>query len=169
MLWTKETKVQDGFWTDLLNCNAPWCVCYLSQTEVDSFTVSLHSPSGRHLPVVRVAQWDCQWPSKRWKFPPVSWANNSLRLRQSQPIFRPANNRRRGQPVGGHVLTPLTALRPPGKDCIAVEDWVDAAWWQETWEYQLHWDIPDHYGCSGTVPLPSFLWRHMGTMASQIQ
>ena len=30
--------------------------------DVDSFTVSLHSPNGRHLPAVRAVQGDCQWP-----------------------------------------------------------------------------------------------------------
>ena len=30
--------------------------------SLDSFTVSLHSPNGRHLPVIRAVQGDFQWP-----------------------------------------------------------------------------------------------------------
>ena len=32
-----------------------------SMTRIDYFTVSLHSPNGRHLPAVKAAQGDCQW------------------------------------------------------------------------------------------------------------
>ena len=31
---------------------------------LDSFTVPLHSPNGRHLPAIRAVQGDCQWPVK---------------------------------------------------------------------------------------------------------
>ena len=31
---------------------------------LESFTVSLHSPNGRHLPAIRAVQGDCQLPLK---------------------------------------------------------------------------------------------------------
>ena len=31
---------------------------------IDSFTVSLHSPNGGHLPALRAVQGDCQWPRR---------------------------------------------------------------------------------------------------------
>ena len=34
---------------------------------IDSFTVSLHSPNGRHMPAIRAVQGDCQWPLKHSK------------------------------------------------------------------------------------------------------
>ena len=72
----------------------------------DSFTVSLHSTNGRHLPAIRAVQGD--WLSvtseKQWKFPPVMWA--TMQLRQSQPIFRPANHKSWYQPNGSRVSYP---------------------------------------------------------------
>ena len=41
---------------------------------------------------------------KQWKFPPVTWAENLLQPRHSQPIFRPANHKRVCQPIGVDVL-----------------------------------------------------------------
>ena len=62
--------------------------------RLDSFTVYLHRPNGRHLPAVRSVQGDYRWPNlKRWKFSPVTWAHNLLCLRYSQPVFRPASHR----------------------------------------------------------------------------
>ena len=64
---------------------APWTL--LSGTLsmfLDPFTVSLHLP----------VQGDCQWPlTKMWKFPPVTWAHNPLRMRKIQPIFWPTNHK----------------------------------------------------------------------------
>ena len=62
---------------------------------VHPFTVSLHSPNGRHLPVVRAVQGDCQWPLKNGgnpqqsREPRIHWT-----LRQLQSIFRPTNYNR---------------------------------------------------------------------------
>ena len=36
---------------------------------LDAFTVSLHSPNGRHLPAVRAMQGDCQWFIKTMEIP----------------------------------------------------------------------------------------------------
>ena len=62
---------------------------------IDSFTVSLHIPNGRHLPAVRDVQGDCQWALKNegnshWlrELTNASWHN------QSQLIFRPINHKR---------------------------------------------------------------------------
>ena len=55
--------------------------------EVNSFTISLHSPNVRYclsLGTVIDAQ-------KHWKFPPVTW---TMRLMQFQPISRPTNRKR---------------------------------------------------------------------------
>ena len=56
-------------------------------TGLDSFTVSLHSHN------VRDVQVDCQWPSRRWKFPPVTRVHNALPHKQSCPIFRATNHK----------------------------------------------------------------------------
>ena len=57
-------------------CGSCWCVQGCSRQlsigvsdhnnawELDSLTVSLHNPNGRHLPAVRAVQGDCQWPLK---------------------------------------------------------------------------------------------------------
>ena len=50
---------------------------------LDPFTVSLHHPNGRHLLAIKALYGDCQWSPK----------NNSLQLRQSQLILRPANHK----------------------------------------------------------------------------
>ena len=48
-----------------------------------------------NLPAVKAVRGDCQRPLKnRWKFPPVTWAHNPLRLRQSQSIFNLVNHTR---------------------------------------------------------------------------
>ena len=44
------------------------------QPAIDSFTVSLHRPNRRHLPVIRAVLWGCQWPLKN--------GGNSHRLRE---------------------------------------------------------------------------------------
>ena len=65
----------------------------MEYTPVDSFTVSLHSPNGRHLPAVRAVQGDCQWPLKnggnsRWSWEPkmhCDWGiPNYIEISQSQ-------------------------------------------------------------------------------------
>ena len=78
---------------------------------LDSFTVSMHSPNGRHLPVISTVQGDCHWPLQN-----TSQASLQMHCstRQSQSIFRPTNHRL-VMPAKSH--TPLTALTPPGQDC----------------------------------------------------
>ena len=62
------------------------------RTQLDSFTVPLHSPNGKHF--VRVVQRDCLWGPKnggnpRWSREPImQWGT-----RQSQSIFRPTNDK----------------------------------------------------------------------------
>ena len=64
-------------------------------SQIDSFTVPLHSPHGSHLPAVRAAQRDCHWGLKnggnshRSREPIMQWGT-----RQSQSIFRPASHKR---------------------------------------------------------------------------
>ena len=76
------------------------------QLNVDSFTIPLHSPNGRRLPVVRAIQRDCHWDLKnggnshRSREPIMQWGT-----RQSQSIFRPTNHKS-VIPTGGHVPYP---------------------------------------------------------------
>ena len=64
-------------------------------SAVDSFTVPLHSPSGRQLPAVRAVQRDGHWGMKNsgnshWSREPImQWCT-----RQSQSIYRPTNHKR---------------------------------------------------------------------------
>ena len=37
---------------------------FICDSDIDSFTVSLHSPNGKHLLDVRAVQGGCQWPLK---------------------------------------------------------------------------------------------------------
>ena len=62
---------------------------------LDYFTVSLHSPNGRHLPAVRAVQGYCQWPLKNngnsyWSLEPTMHCRWGFP--QSTP--RPTNHRR---------------------------------------------------------------------------
>ena len=63
--------------------------------SLESFTVPLHSPNGRHLPAVRAVQRDCHWGMKNGgnshcsHKPIIQWGT-----RQSQSIFRPVNHKR---------------------------------------------------------------------------
>ena len=50
--------------------------CHIITMAIDSFTVSLHSTNGRHLPAVRALQRDCQLPLKiggnsHWSHEPI--------------------------------------------------------------------------------------------------
>ena len=92
---------------------------------IDSFTVSLHGPHGRHLPAMQA--FACHEGCARglsvafekWqKFPSVIWSHNILQLTQyplqimlSQSIFRPANHKEWCQPTGGHVPYPIPSTR----------------------------------------------------------
>ena len=61
---------------------------------IDSFTVPLHSPNGRHLPAIKAVQWDYQWHMKNggntsWSNEPtirLNWGNPNLWL--DQPITK---------------------------------------------------------------------------------
>ena len=59
------------------------------ETFIDSFTVSLQSPNGRHLPAVRALQGDCPWPSKSGD----NLAKRHCNWGIPQPIFRPATQK----------------------------------------------------------------------------
>ena len=65
----------------------PWCI-------VDSFTVPLHSPNGRHLPAVMAMQRDCHWGLKNggnshWsREPTMQWGT-----KQPQSIFKSTNHK----------------------------------------------------------------------------
>ena len=94
IMHTSHTRKQRAL--DVPKCTASTNFLHKSPKILDSFTVSLHSPHGRHLPVVRAVQGDCQWPLKKH-------GGNSHRLReptmsfntrQSWPIFRPTNHGR---------------------------------------------------------------------------
>ena len=89
---------------------------------VDSFTVPLHSPSGRNLPAVRAVQGDGHWGLKNggnsyWSRELImQWS-----ARQSQCIFRKKTITKAWcQPIGGYVSYPLTVILPPDWDCVAV-------------------------------------------------
>ena len=90
-----------------------WWLALIAATQInqnhrslDSFTVPLNSPNGRHLPAVRAVQRDCNWGLKnggnshKSHEPIMQWGT-----RQSQSIFRPVT---KGwcQPIGGHVSHP---------------------------------------------------------------
>ena len=48
-------------WISNAHCGkGPWSQWIM----VDSFTIPFHCPNSRHLPAIRVKQWDCQWPLK---------------------------------------------------------------------------------------------------------
>ena len=73
--------------------DALWGILLVMSPSLDSFTVPLHSPNDRHLPVVRAVQRD--WGLKNggnshWSREPImQWGT-----RQSQSIFRPTNYKR---------------------------------------------------------------------------
>ena len=62
--------------------------------HVDSLTVSLHGPNGRHLPAVRAVQRDCEWPLKncgsfyRSRQPTIHWDWGNPNLYLDQPITK---------------------------------------------------------------------------------
>ena len=95
--------------------NLEWSGCMIC---LDLFTVSLHSPNGRHLPAIRAVQGDCQWPLIMWKFPQVKLTYNPLQPRKPQPIFRILAKPVTKLQAMFHTL--LTALVPPGQDCATV-------------------------------------------------
>ena len=86
--------------------------CIISVTQLllqalDSFTVSLHSANGRHLPGVRAVQGDCQWLCKIVEISTShlsaqcneTWYNHNLYLKQ--PITKEWC-----QPTRGHASYP---------------------------------------------------------------
>ena len=74
---------------------------------LDYLTVHLHSPNRRHLPAIRVVQRYCHWGpqngrNSHWSCEPImQWG-----IRQSEPVFRPTNQKGWLQPIGGRVLYP---------------------------------------------------------------
>ena len=75
--------------------------------SLDTFTVPVHSPNGRHLPAVRAVHGD--WLSMaydlRWEFLTVMWAHDTWHVRSlylDKPITHPTT-----QPNGGHVSHPI--------------------------------------------------------------
>ena len=74
---------------------------------IDSFTVPLHSPKGRHFPAFRVVPRDCQWHLKNvgnshWLGQPMIQSDTG----QSQSIFGPTKHKRWCQPIGGCASYP---------------------------------------------------------------
>ena len=71
-------------------CHEDLCPCPVMWQEIDSFTVSLHSPNGWHLPAIGAVQKDCQWPLKNggnchWSCKPTihcDWCNPNWYLHQ---------------------------------------------------------------------------------------
>ena len=64
---------------------------------LDSFTVPLHSPNGRHLPAIRAVQWDCQWDLKNGRN--SHWSCEQIMqqgTRLSQSIFWSTNQSQKG-------------------------------------------------------------------------
>ena len=54
-------------------------VAITSRGLIDSFTVPLRSPNGRHLPAARAVQKDSLWGLKNGgEFPLVTWAHNAM-------------------------------------------------------------------------------------------
>ena len=62
--------------------------------DIDSFTVFLHSPNGRHLPAVRAVQGDCQWPLKMENSHRSREPTMHCDTEQSQPIFIPTHHKK---------------------------------------------------------------------------
>ena len=116
----------------------PWCTCDVTVMSclivefqsvplhnvkclsLESFTVSLHSPNGRHLPAIRAVQGDCQWSLKNSG---NTHRSHESTIRQSQLIFRPANHKR-VMPAIWEAMShiPLTVIMPPGWDCETVRE-----------------------------------------------
>ena len=61
---------------------------------LDSFTVPLHSPNGRHACRYCCAKGLSLGSEKRWEFPPVTRAHNEMGTRLYQFTFRPTNHKR---------------------------------------------------------------------------
>ena len=80
---------------------------------LDSFTVSLHSSNGRHLPAIRAVQGDCLWPLKNGRnfhqsHNPIIHCNQSI----PQPINQPIAKEWR-QTVEGHVTYTTDSFTSP--------------------------------------------------------
>ena len=72
------------------------------------FTVSLHNPSGKHLPAIRAVQMDCQWPVQNggnfhYSHEPTMHCNTM----QNQSTFWPTNQNGWCQSNEGHVPYPI--------------------------------------------------------------
>ena len=98
----------------LCNLLIDWVLCSSSswhwqeevQNQLDSFTVPLHSPNGRHLPAVRTVQRDCHWGLKNdgnshWSCESIMQWGNNPNLYLNQPITKAWC-----QPTGSHVSYP---------------------------------------------------------------
>ena len=82
----------------------------LLETVLDSFTVCLHSPNGRHLPAIRAVQGDCQCPPKN-EIPVIMCIHNPLLLTHNsvhwgflQYLFWSCSLEH--QPIGYHISYP---------------------------------------------------------------
>ena len=84
----------------------------LTAMALDSFTVSLHSPNGMHLPAARAVQEDCQWPmnhggtSHRSHEPTIHYDRGCPKLYFNQPITKECC-----QPIEANVSHPTDS--PP--------------------------------------------------------
>ena len=101
---------------------------------IDCFTVSLHSPNGRFLPAVMAAPGGLSVaPQKSWKFL-VMWAHKALWLRQSQPMFRPANHKR--------VRRPYLTDSPNGTRLGLCSSLLYKSLWDSKRPCGAHWSTP---------------------------
>ena len=95
---------------------------------IDSFTVSMHSRNGRQLPVVRAVQETVSGFWNRTIFQPITWAQRTLRLRHSQPMFRPANHKLCCQTLRRHISYPVDSPTATRLElCSSLEIW-DPPW-----------------------------------------
>ena len=88
----------------------PYCT-----TSIDSFTVSLHSPNGRHLPAIRLYKGTVNGLCKTLEFPPVMWSHNALHEGSSQIyiwISQLHSLQYSQSETMSHTL--ITVLLPPG-------------------------------------------------------
>ena len=92
-------------------CGAAGVCWWVRVIDLDSFTVSLHSTNGRHLPAIRAVQGDCQWPLIMLEIPtcymiPECVVTSITYIYIEQPITKGWC-----QWIGGHVSYPTGSPR----------------------------------------------------------
>ena len=80
---------------------------YAELVAIDSFTVSLHSPNGRHLPAIRAMQGDCQWPWKMVEIPTGHVSPEFIATEAFPNLYLDyPTTKGQHQPIGSHVPYP---------------------------------------------------------------